>query len=451
MEQTTEVKGYKRGSLLYFERDGGKIAFDLKDLSFYRPLAKGKFRKLTAGQSFFRNLSAQDVAEGFNDPVYAELINKVRQDSKLKNFGSLFATLEHYKHLESYLLLGISFNNTGTFSRPVSQFSKEVIEFMKESRITFSGQYWERNYQEYPELITKLCAHVRRTHYLDLEVYRMVYDMCGGYSQKLHIFKTLTDLQVKEMKPDTSYNRRQTCDVAETPYGCEYKTLFDYLVMIERTEALQFGTAMTHYRDYLKMLREMERNKALAKAREINPAIDPLTVGWVGFGRVEKYPKYLRTRHDIVQKNYQVWQSTVNEVVFKERVNFGYEYSWGGHRMVAPKKSDDIRNEGTNLHHCVASYVSRVMDGTTQILFLRKDESESLVTVEVRANSIIQAKGYNNRSADASEEKWLKTYAKAKNLKYKEVERNEAMPTPPIMALQKYDKHVAFLVELVKG
>lgn len=196
------------------------------------------------------------------------------------------------------------------------------------------------------------------------------------------------------------------------------------------------------------MMREMERNKAISKRRETNPDLDPMTVGWVGFGRIEKYPKYLRTRHDIVQKNYNVWGDSVDEKIFKERVEYRYEYQWDGYRMIATKTSADIRNEGTTLHHCVASYVSRVMDGTTQILFMRENESESLVTVEVRAGAIVQARGYNNRSVDEKEDRWLKTFARAKNLTYKDVKRDESMPTPPIVALAKYDQDVAILREL---
>lgn len=451
MEQTTEIKGYKNGSLLMFERENKTIAFDLKDLSFYRPLQKGKMRKLNAGQSFFRNITAKQVADGFNNPAYAELMNKVRQDSyRLKNFASLFEKLAKYTHLESYLLLGIRFGATSTFSKPASQFPKQVLEFMKESQIEFSSSYWEHSFQKNPELLTNLCTYVRRRHYLDLEVYRMVYHMCGSYNSRIEKFKLLTDTQVKEMSIADDYYGRRNGAVLETPYGCEYKTLFDYLVMIDRTEALSFGDALTQYHDYLKMMREMERNKAISKMLELNPTLDVMQVGWVGFGRIEKYPRYLRTRHDIVQKNYQVWSNSVDEKRFSLMVEHRYEYAWGGYRIVTPKKSADIRNEGTSLHHCVASYVSRVMDGTTQIVFLRTDENESLVTVEIRANAIVQSRGYNNRSIDEKEERWLKTFAKAKNLNYKDVKRDETMPTPPIVAMQKWDVNVATLRELSK-
>lgn len=444
-----EITGYKRGSQLHFERDGKNIVFDFKDLSFYRPVKNG-LRKLNAGQEFFRKVSARDVAAGFMDKSYAELIRVVdRAEYRLKNFASIFEQLAKYQHLESYILLDIKFTNYMSFKNPANQFPKQVIEFMKESRIEF-GSGWEAWFQKFPDLVTNLCTHVRKNHYLDLEVYRMLYGLCGGgYGANIEIFKKLSDPQIKEAQRDTGYqwNRRQN-QIAETPYGCEYKTLFDYLVMIDRTEALSFSSALTHYRDYLKMMRDMERNKQISKMLVTNPTLDPLTVGYVGFGRIEKYPKFLRTRHDIVQKNYSVWENEVDEKTFYDMVKRGFEYKWGKYQIVVPKTSADVRNEGTALHHCVASYVSRIMDGTTQIVFLREESDESLVTVEIRANAIVQARGYANRNIDDAEEKWLKTFARAKNLNYKDVKRDETMPTPPVYALQKWNVHNATLIEL---
>lgn len=449
MEQA--ITGYKSGSQLFFKREGKDIVFDLKDLNFYKPLKSGKLKELKAGQGFFRNLTITQVANGFDNQVYKDLIRKIsNKEYRLTNFGSIFAKLSKYVHIESYLLLGIE-SSISAFRNPASQFPKQVLEFMKESRIEFTSTSWESSYQKYPEMVTKLCTYVRDKYFMDLEVYRMVYQMiCTTSSYYTHngsidTFILLSKPQVTVPEFTNGYRERV---IKETAYGCEYKTLLDYLVRIDRTEALSFGEAMRLYRDYLKMMRDVERRKAILRLRETNPALDSTTVGFVGFNRVEKYPKYLRTRHDIVSKNYQVWSDEVDEVDFKARVEKGYAYKSGDYMMIVPTKADDVKNEGTDLHHCVASYVSRILDGTTQILFMREKADESFVTVEVRANGIVQARGYNNRSITSDEEKWLKGFAKAKNLNYLEVKRNEKMPTPPIYALQKYDRDAAFLREL---
>ena len=45
-------------------------------------------------------------------------------------------------------------------------------------------------------------------------------------------------------------------------------------------------------------------------------------------------------------------------------------------------------------NNCVASYIDRVINGECHILFLRKKDrpSDSLVTIEVRDNHIVQAR-----------------------------------------------------------
>jgi hypothetical protein len=448
------ITGYKDGSLLHFEReaeDGSKkrIAYDLKDLSFYSFTKLGRLRKVQAGQNFFRNISLNQVIEGFKDPAYAELIKIVKDNSSYSyraraNFASMFERLSQYVHLESYILLGIQFSGKA-FRNPASQFSKEVIQFMRESQIDFYSSF-EGGYLKNPDLVTNLCTYVRRRYFMDLEVYRMLVNMICDSTQ-WEAFQLLVSPQVSGKLEITQdwYGRRK---VKETGYGCEYKTLFDYLIRIDRTEACDFDDAVGQLRDYLKMMREMMRNKLIAKMRERNPDVVAADIGFIGFNKVEKYPKYLRVRHDIVAKNYKDWADDTDENEFKRCVERGYEYSYGGYHMVVAKSSNDVKAEGATLHHCVASYISRILDGTTQIVFMRKVKDESLVTVEIRAGSIIQARGYNNRSVTDEETKWLKTFARAKNLSYKDVKRNEKMPTPPIVAMQGYDAHNALLREL---
>ena len=79
-----------------------------------------------------------------------------------------------------------------------------------------------------------------------------------------------------------------------------------------------------------------------------------------------------------------------------------------------------------NQNNCVASYIDRVIDGNCHILFLRKKDhpKESLVTIEIRNNEIIQAKRrfnypvtqedqeaidyWNRKFSKLNEEKWRK-------------------------------------------
>ena len=141
------------------------------------------------------------------------------------------------------------------------------------------------------------------------------------------------------------------------------------------------------------------------------------------YGKVkEKYPKYLRTEHDIIALKVSIYEKHKQELMLLNVVeNFkDLEYKDKEYCIVLPESSIEIVDEGVSLSHCCASYVSKIVKNETLIVFLRNvnEPDKSLVTVEVQNNSIVQAKGYANRPLVIEEEKFLKKWAKAKELNY---------------------------------
>lgn len=61
---------------------------------------------------------------------------------------------------------------------------------------------------------------------------------------------------------------------------------------------------------------------------------------------------------------------------------------------------------------CVASYIDKVIDGSCDIILMRKknDVENSLVTVEVRNGKVVQARQRFNESVNESEQKALDKY-----------------------------------------
>ena len=128
------------------------------------------------------------------------------------------------------------------------------------------------------------------------------------------------------------------------------------------------------------------------------------------------YSSYLKQTHDITSRNHKVIVEQENEEIFKSRYENFKTYYNSGYCVVAPKDSNDLKKEGDNLNHCVASYIKRVIDGECLIYFLRKDKEESLITFEVRHNTIVQVRGLHNRKPSKSEIDALSNFAKARNL-----------------------------------
>lgn len=90
--------------------------------------------------------------------------------------------------------------------------------------------------------------------------------------------------------------------------------------------------------------------------------------------------------------------------------------------VVAPTSPADLVEEGTRLHHCVRSYIDRVADGQTNIMFIRKKENpdEPFFTVEISNDRTIeQVHGFANRNANTEEglTEFVNTWAKARRLK----------------------------------
>lgn len=82
-----------------------------------------------------------------------------------------------------------------------------------------------------------------------------------------------------------------------------------------------------------------------------------------------------------------------------------------GLTIIIPKSSDEIKEEGRILHHCVGTYVERVARGETLILFVRKEEEPDVpyFTLEYREGKVIQCRGRNNCGMPQD----VKTFVKA--------------------------------------
>ena len=128
------------------------------------------------------------------------------------------------------------------------------------------------------------------------------------------------------------------------------------------------------------------------------------------------YSSYLKQTHDITSRNHKVIVEKENEEIFKSRYKDFKEYKGKMYYVVAPKNSDDLKKEGDRLNHCVASYIKRVIDGECLIYFLRTNKEESLITFEVRHNTIVQVRGLHNRKPTEKEQQALKDFAKCRKM-----------------------------------
>lgn len=137
------------------------------------------------------------------------------------------------------------------------------------------------------------------------------------------------------------------------------------------------------------------------------------------------YPKDLRQRHDqLVEEQeerkveLQGKKDDQKDGMLREMIKRG---GWNAYEMETddllirlPKKVREIRQEGQNQHHCVATYIDRMVSGETCILFVRKkkEPEESYYTVEVREGKVIQVRGKYNADPKEDVENFIKIFKK---------------------------------------
>lgn len=132
------------------------------------------------------------------------------------------------------------------------------------------------------------------------------------------------------------------------------------------------------------------------------------------------FTNHLAQTHDILARNYKIMVTPEQESTFKSRYEGIRKETIGGYVIKAPTCTREVRKEGSELNHCVGSYIKRIINGETLIMFLRNKltEDESLITFEVKDKAIVQARGRSNRTPSKEEAMILKRYAERAGLAY---------------------------------
>lgn len=115
--------------------------------------------------------------------------------------------------------------------------------------------------------------------------------------------------------------------------------------------------------------------------KDLYPNIEPVSIYDI------KTRGQIKHLHDQINDIYKINESKLfSESYLKVKETFPkYEFSDEEFTIFYPEKPEDIVREGSELHHCVGSYIKRIIRGNNIILFLRKNEEldKSLVTVDI--------------------------------------------------------------------
>lgn len=345
------MKSYKEKQFIIFELDDNSVVrYDLSKKECIGKLGK-PVKKLNTQ---LKDISISEVIDSFSDENFKCFLRDIYRCYNIRNIGTLLSKIEHYSNLEQIYSAGLRVEGID-FRYKIQDIPKILIKFCKENDIKIT------------ERLLKFCKE-------NLNIFQVY---CS------EDFVSLGVKQFIYMTERTRYhypNRTNALSYIIKNYNYNTKSFLHYVDYLMTYEALNYSIISEIY-DYLNMV----------------SAISP---------KFEKYPKNFLTTHKIATRNYNRLKKEYSEELFQRRIKKNLEFSYGGYKIIYPSSTQDIKDEAISMNHCVASYIDRVMDGYTDILFLRKADSPdvSLVTLEVTNNKVTQAKrSFNN---EPSAEEW---------------------------------------------
>ena len=330
--------------------------------------------------NYFSGYRMDDLV--IEEEKFAKLIKQSAEaNNSCSSLSSFISRMVNALVYENYINEGINYNVSyrrvggywsygrrkyNHFKHPLEDYDKHIIKFFKQTGYEVTKRF-EDMYFSNPELWKNVILIINS---LDIS---------------------------NQKKFDTIYNimeRRTDFYTLINEYKYDVKALLNYLLnYLQPFENLRYQEGIRILNDYYRMASLIGRN-------------------------VKKYPKYLKSMHDIIQANYNSYEREYDELAFIKLMNPKLEHIGQQFIVINPHNSKDIIAEGTNLNHCVSSYVDNIIERKTYIFFLRdkKFPEESLITLELIGDRITQAKGSYNRAPNKEEKAFLQSYCKTKKL-----------------------------------
>lgn len=376
----------KIGSELIFTKyDGNMVKFDFKTNRCYKKV-KDKWKEMNSLCKFFQGYTINDIIENCECKVYGEFLKYIsNKEYNCYSVGTFVARIPKYLKFESYFLNGVDFRlYSGDIKNfpQLSHFQKDVIKFIKNNELYISLGFTS-SYDENKDMFIKICRYMNDKYKNNKKTCRKVFSILIGSATGW----------------DNSYTIDDRFTTLVNEFNYDYKKLIDYIYdyLPNREGFTNSDLAMNQLKDYVSMIKQMG-----GKIRD-------------------KYPKYLKVKHDIMVVNFNVFKKEYSEELFQKRKRPELEWKNKDYVIKIPQTTQDIKDEGIQNNNCVGSYVGRVINGDTYIVFLRniKTPDESLVTVEIKDNSIVQAYRSANTNITYKDMLALKQFCKERNLTYK--------------------------------
>ena len=128
------------------------------------------------------------------------------------------------------------------------------------------------------------------------------------------------------------------------------------------------------------------------------------------------FPKKFKEAHDfafklVKQHNIELCDKSIKAM--NKKLSDMYCWNWGNYCIIIPQSAQDLIDEGDALNHCVGTnYLEPMAKGKTVIVFLRQMDNitKPFYTIEIKNDTILQCRRYNDYNATPAVEKVINKY-----------------------------------------
>ena len=354
-----KVESKKEGKYLVFNFGGDRSGTVKYDLATNEYIGK-KGKPVSNLCSQFRGFSINGIINSFEDEKYRKFLRyvyeKSTRHSHYSNVGTFLTKISDYSNLEQFFSAGIT--NVDLRRRySISQVPKFVIKVCRENPRTMPlRDNLIDNYNAKPDLCNLIYSMKD-----EMEMFKCT-ELLYGYSPYSSLAKVADLVDNFNYKP---------------------KSLLKYI------DNIMVFEGVNSYSDVIEYLYDHA-----TMSKRMSPKYD-------------KYPRYLKTVHDITARNYNRLKEVFDEKAFQEKINRDMEFKYKEYVFIYPNSTKDIKDEAVQQSNCVASYINRVLYGGCHIMFMRYKDStdKSLVTLEISTynNQVVQQRGRYNRDTTQEE------------------------------------------------
>lgn len=362
------MRVYKEKQYLVFDYEDGRTA--KYDFATKQAIGiKGMPVKNLCNQ--LSGLTIKELIECCDDKNYAKFLDFVRRSEvfEIRNIGTILDRVPKYERFEQIFSAGFDdIIDNMRFKYSINEIPKSLIKLCKKNKIKLSNdlvKFYKENMDAH--LIAYKLEYISLTSNDIIEVWRERY---RNFENDEWVYFSLFNKLLE--------------------FGYNAKDLWLYLDRIKTFEAIEnMSFLIKELYDYANMMRQLSQ-------------------------KYDKYPRNFLTTHKIACRNYNRMKKEFSEELFRKRINKQYECSFGDYIFIYPDSTQDIKDEASQQNNCVASYIDRVINGECHILFLRKKNKpdDSLVTIEVIGDKIVQARRRFNDPVTEDEQKVIDAFNK---------------------------------------